>query len=85
VGKRPRGSTSQGEPSPKKARRESEAEVLIQMPKVVPPGAEEQEEEEEEEDEVVSTLCSRDLRSRGPANLAEEEPMGESVMAEGVE
>ena len=39
-----RGSTSQGEPSLKKVKRGSEAEVLTQMPKVVPPGAEEQKE-----------------------------------------
>ena len=40
MAKRFRGSTSKSEPIPKKARRESEAEVL--MPKVVPPGVEEQ-------------------------------------------
>ena len=85
MGKRPRGSTSQGEPNPKKARRESEAEVLIQMPKVVPAATEEQEEEEEEEEEAVLTLRSRGLRSRGPAILAEGEPVGEPVMTEKVE
>ena len=53
------------------------------MPEVIPPRAEEQEEEEEEES--VPTLRSRGLRSRGPAILAEGEPAGESVMAEGVE
>jgi len=41
VAKRPRGSTSQGEPSLKKAKRGCEVEVLTQMPEVVPPGAEE--------------------------------------------
>ena len=55
------------------------------MPKVVPAGAEEQKEEEEEEEEAVPTLRSRGLCSRGPAILAEGEPAGESVMAEGVE
>ena len=40
VAKRSRGSASKGEPSPKKARRESEAEAS--MHKVVPPGVEEQ-------------------------------------------
>ena len=66
VAKRPRGSTSQGEPSPKKVRRGSEAKVSTQMPEVVPPGAEKREEEEEEEEETVSTLHSRGLRIMGP-------------------
>ena len=48
VAKRSRGSASKGEPIPKKARRESEAEVS--MPEVVPPSVEEQGEEEEEEE-----------------------------------
>ena len=51
--KRPRASASQGEPSPKKARKESKAEVSTQMPEIIPPGTEEQEEEEEE---VVPTF-----------------------------
>jgi len=87
VAKRPRGSTSQGEPSPKKVRRGSEAETLTQstqMPEVVPLGDKKQEEEEEEE-EAVPTLRSRGLRSRGSAILAEGEPADESIMAEGVE
>ena len=87
MAKRPRGSTSQGEPSPKKVRRGSEAETLTQstqMPEVVPLGDKKQEEEEEEE-EAVPTLRSRSLRSRGPAILAEEEPAGEFVIAEGSE
>ena len=66
MAKRPRGSTSQGEPSPKKVRRGSEAETLTQstqMPEVVPLGDKKQEEEEEEE--AVPTLRSRGLRSRG--------------------
>ena len=54
VTKRSHGSASKGEPSPKKARRESEAEAS--MPEVVPPGVEEQAEEEEEEE--VSVLRS---------------------------
>ena len=82
---RPCGSTSQSEPSLKKAKRGSEVEVLTQMPEVVPPSAEEQEEEEEEEEEEVPTLRSRGLRSRGLAILAEGEPVGEPVMTEGVE
>jgi len=57
VAKRSHGSASKGEPSPKKARKESEAEAS--MPEVVPPGIEEQGEEEEEEEEVLV------LRSRG--------------------
>ena len=84
MAKRPRGSTSQVELNPKKARGRSEAEVSTQMPEVVPPGVEEQEEEEEEE-EAVSSLRSRGLRSRGPVILAEGKPVGEPVMAEGVE
>ena len=51
MAKRSRGSTSKGEPSPKKARRESEAEAS--MPEVVPSGVEEHREEEEEEKEVA--------------------------------
>ena len=50
VAKRSRGSASKGEPIPKKARRESEAEAS--MAKIVPPSVEEQGEEEEEEEEV---------------------------------
>ena len=50
VSKRSHGSTSKGDPIPKKARRESEAEAS--MPKVVPSGVEEQREEEEEEEEI---------------------------------
>ena len=72
VPKRPRASASQGEPSPKKVRKGSEAEVSAQMPETIPPGTEEQEEEEEEE--AVLALCPRGLRSRGPAILAEGEP-----------
>ena len=59
MAKRFRGSASKGEPIPKKARRESEAEAS--MPKVVPPGVEEQGEEEEEEEEVPvlrSAVCA---------------------------
>ena len=52
--KHPRAFTSQGEPSPEKARKESEAEVSARMPEIIPPGTEEQEEEEEEE--AVLTL-----------------------------
>ena len=46
MSKRSHGSASNGEPIPKKARRESEAEAS--MPEVVPSGVEEQREEEEE-------------------------------------
>jgi len=49
VSKCPRASTFQGEPSPKKARKRSEAEASARMPEIILPGAEEQEEEEEEE------------------------------------
>jgi len=82
MAKHSRGSASKGEPSPKKARRESEAETL--MPEVVPPGVEEHGEEEEEEEEVP-VLRSRSLRSRGPVILEEGELAGEPVMAEEVE
>ena len=81
MAKRSRGSASKGEPIPKKARRESEVEAS--MPKVVPPGVEEQGEEEEEEE--VPTLCSRGLRSRGPAILEEGELVGEPIVAEEIE
>ena len=80
VSKRSHGSASKGEPIPKKARRESEAEVL--MPIVVPPGIEEQGEEEEEE---VAVLRSRSLRSRGSVILEEGELADEPIMAEEVE
>jgi len=63
VVKRSRGSSSQGEPSPKKAKEGSEVEAS--MPKAVPACAEEQGEEEEEEEEVP-VLHSRGLRSKGP-------------------
>ena len=57
--KRPRAATSHGEPSPKKAKKGSEAEALTQMPEIIPHSAEEQEEEEEEEEEeAVLTLRS---------------------------
>ena len=69
MSKRSRGSASKGEPIPKKARRESEAEAL--MPKVVPLGIEVQGEEEEEEEEAP-ILRSRGLRSRGPVILKRE-------------
>jgi len=82
VSKRSHSSTSKGEPVPKKARRESEAEAS--MPIVVPPGIEEQGEEEEEEEEVP-ILRPRGLRSRGPVILEEGELTGEPVMAEEVE
>ena len=52
MAKRSRGSASQGESRPKKARKGSEAEVS--MPEVVPASAEEQEEEEEEKGEVLT-------------------------------
>ena len=55
--KHPRASASQGEPSPKKVKKGSEAEALAQTPEMIPPRIEEQEEEEEEEEEVVLTLC----------------------------
>jgi len=66
MAKRPRGSTSRGEPSPKKANRGSEARASTQMSEVVSPGAEEQEEEEEEEEEAVPTLHSRGLVVEAP-------------------
>jgi len=53
VPKRPRASASQGEPSPKKVRKGSEAAVSAQMPEIIPYGTEEQEEEEEEEEAVL--------------------------------
>ena len=52
--KHPRASASQGEPSPKKARRGSEAEVSALMPEIIPSSIEEQEEEEEEEEIVLA-------------------------------
>ena len=73
------GSTSRGEPIPKKARRESEAEAS--MPEVVPSSVEEQWEEEEDEEEVP-LLCPHGLRSRGPVILEEGELASEPVMAE---
>ena len=73
--KHPRASTSQGEPSAKKARKGSEAVVSVQMPKIIPSGTEEQE-EEEEEDEAVLAFRPRGLRSRGPVVLAEAESAG---------
>ena len=82
MAKRSRSSASKGEPLPKKARRESEAEAT--MPNLVPPGVEEQREEEEEEEEVL-VLRSRDLRSRGPVILEEGEFANEPIMAEDVE
>ena len=81
VAKRSRCSASKGEPIPKKARRESEAETS--MPKVVPSGVEEQGEEEEEEE--VPILRSRGLRSRGPVIQEEGEFAGEPVMADEVQ
>ena len=70
VSKLSHSSASKGEPIPKKARKESEAEAS--MLKVVPPGVKEQgdEEEEEEEDPI---LRSRGLHSRGPVILEEGE------------
>ena len=82
MSKRSHGSASKGEPIPKKARRESEAEAS--MPKVVPSSVEEQGEEEEEE-EKVPIIHPRGLRSRGPVILKEGELAGEPVMAEKVE
>jgi len=82
VSKRSHGSASKGEPIPKKARRESEAEAS--MPKVVPSSVEEQGNEEEEEEEVP-VLRSRGLRSRGPVILEEGKLAGEPVVAEEVE
>jgi len=56
VSKRPRATTSQGKPSPKKAKKGSEAEAPARMPEVILPGAVEQEEEEEEGGEATPTL-----------------------------
>ena len=83
MAKHSRGSSSQGEPSPKKAKKGYEAEASV--PEVVPTGAEEQEEEEEEEEGEVFTLHSQGLRSRGPAILEEGELTGEPAMAKEVE
>ena len=47
--KYPRATTSQGEYSPKKVRKGSEAAVSAQMSKLIPSGTEKQEKEEEEE------------------------------------
>jgi len=80
VSKRSHGSTSKGEPIPKKARREPEAEAS--MPEVVPSGVEGQREEEEEE---IPLLHPRGLRSRGPMILEEGELAGEPIMAEEAE
>ena len=66
VSKSSHGSTSKGEPIPKKARRDSEAEAS--MSEVVPSGVEEQREEEEEEEEIPP-LRPRGLCSRGPMIL----------------
>jgi len=76
-------STSLGEPSPKKAKKGSEAEASARMSEVIPPGAEEQEEEEEEE--ATPTLRPRCLHSKSPAILTEGDPAGESTIAKGVE
>ena len=81
VGKRSCDYASNGEPIPKKARRESEAEAS--MAKVVPPSVEKQGDKEEEEEAPV--LRSRGLRSKGPVILEEGELAGELVMAEEVE
>jgi len=83
VSKRPYAPTSQGEPNPKKTKKESEAEASARMPEVIPPDAEGQEEEEEEE--VAPILHPQGLRSRGSAILMEGEPTGEFTMAEGAE
>ena len=77
MAKRSHGFSSKGEPSLKKARRESEAEVS--MPEVVPPSVEKHEEEE------VPVLRSRDLRSRGPVILEEGELTDKPILAEEVE
>ena len=82
VSKRSHSSASKGEPIPKKARRESEAEAS--MPEVVPSSVEEQREEEEDEEEVP-LLRPRGLRSRDPLILEEGELAGELAMAEEVE
>jgi len=63
VSKRSHGSTSKGEPTPKKARREPEAEAS--MPEVVPSSVEEHREEEEDEEEIP-LLRPRGLRRRAP-------------------
>ena len=77
VAKRSRGFASKSEPSPKNARRESEAEAS--MPEVVPPGVEEHGEEEEEEEEVL-VLRPWGLCGRGPLILEEGELAGEHVI-----
>jgi len=79
VSKRSHGSTSKGEPIPKKARRDSEAETL--MSEVVPSGVEEQRDEEEEEEEIPP-LRPRSLRSRGPMILEEGELADEPATTE---
>jgi len=76
-----RASASQDEPSLKKAKKGSEAEVSARMPEKIPHDAKEQEEEVEEE--AVPTLHPRGLRSRGTVILAEGEPTRQSIMAEG--
>jgi len=82
MAKRSRASSSKGEPIPKKATRESEAEAS--MPEVVPPGVGEHGEEEEEEEEVP-VLRFQGLRNRGPVILEEGELTGEPVIDEEVE
>ena len=80
MSKRSHGSTSKGEPIPKKARRDSEAEAL--MSEVAPSGVEEQREEEKEE--KIPPLRPRGLRSRGPMILEEGELADEPDTAEEV-
>ena len=63
MSKRSHGSTSKGEPIPKKARKESEAEAPLS--EIVPYGVEEQREEEEEEEEIPP-LRPRGLRAGAP-------------------
>jgi len=82
MAKRSRGFALKGEPSPKKAWRESEAEAS--MPEVVSPGIEEHGKEEEKEEEVL-VFRSRGLRSRGPMILEEGELTDEPVIDEKVE
>ena len=82
VPKRPRASASQGEPSQKKGRKESEAIASAQMPEINSSGTEEQKEEEEEE-ETASSLRPRGLRDKGPAVWAKEEPTGQFTVVEG--
>ena len=82
VPKRSHGSAFKGEPIPKKARREPEAEAS--MPEVVPSGVEGQREEEEEEEEIPP-LRPRGLRSRGPMILEEGELADEPATAEEAE